>query len=356
MQVPVLETQRLLLRPWRASDAEAMFAYAQDPEVGPNAGWKPHQSLEESRERAARWAQGEDADWLWAITVKGEEDRPVGSLGLHEHNMRSTLPGSRELGYVLARSHWGRGFMTEAARAALDYAFAQQHLPLITVGHYPFNHRSRRVIEKLGFTYEGTLRRTAVRFDGLVLDECVFSMTAADYWLLRARRQGLSLVLPEELDREAILAYQEEWDEDEATPWAAHLRGRSFEAWLARSIAWREQADPGYSTAHTWFLVGEDGALLGALDLRHELNEKLLRDGGHIGYGVRPRERGKKLAPCMLALGLEKAKERGIPRVLVCCDEDNPASARTIEDCGGLLENTFPEEDGSMVRRYWITL
>ena len=177
---------------------------------------------------------------------------------------------------------------------------------------------------------------------------------SAEYWLAQARQRGLTLVLPEELDRGAIEAYQQEWDEAEATPWAAHRHGRSFEEWLARDIAWRERAAPGFVAGHTWFLVGEDGALLGALDLRHELNEKLLRDGGHIGYGVRPSERGKRLAPCLLALGLEKARQRGLERVLVCCDEDNPASARTIEDCGGVLENTVPQEDGGAVRRYWI--
>lgn len=85
--------------------------------------------------------------------------------------------------------------------------------------------------------------------------------------------------------------------------------------------------------------------------MRHYLTERLMNGGGNIGYGIRPSLRGCHYAPFMLGLGVEKAKELGLAKSLVCCDEDNPASARTIEDCGGRLENVV---DG--LRRYWITI
>lgn len=353
--VPVIKTGRLVLRPWRVEDAPAMFAYAKDPDVGPNAGWKPHESVEESRERCEKWAQGEDSDWLWAITEKGR-DLPIGSVGLHEDRMRLHVPGHRKLGYVLGREFWGRGYMTEAVNAVLDHAFVQEHLKLVSVGHYTFNARSRRVIEKCGFHFEGELRMATVRYDGLVPDGRLYSMTAAEYWLRRARRLGLSLTLPEELPLERIQEVQNEWGKEHIVPGLFNRRDMDAETWLQYVIANRLYARKPYVTSDLWILTGADGGPLGALALRHRLNEELQRTGGHIGYGLRPEARGKKLAPCMLALGLEKAKERGIDRVLVTCDEDNPASAKTIEACGGVYENSLPEDDGNLVRRYWISV
>jgi predicted acetyltransferase len=75
--------------------------------------------------------------------------------------------------------------------------------------------------------------------------------------------------------------------------------------------------------------------------------------GGHIGYGIRPSMRGRKLAPIMLALALKKAKAFGIKKALVTCDEWNQASAATIEACGGVLENIVLFE-GERIKRYWI--
>ena len=85
------------------------------------------------------------------------------------------------MGYALAREAWGRGLATEAARAALGYAFGPLHARLVTVYHFPFNHASRRVIEKCGFRLEGVFRQAFCRYDGLVLDEVTYSMTPAEY-------------------------------------------------------------------------------------------------------------------------------------------------------------------------------
>ena len=151
--LPTLETERLILRAFRLSDAPAVFAYAQNPNVGPNAGWKPHATLAES-EGIVRYfiEKGE----VWAIEDR-QTGRVIGSIGLHKDERRD-LEGARMLGYVLAESHWGRGLMTEAASRVLRHAFETLSLEIVSVYHYPFNARSGSVIRKCGFTPEGTPR------------------------------------------------------------------------------------------------------------------------------------------------------------------------------------------------------
>lgn len=106
----------------------------------------------------------------------------------------------------------------------------------------------------------------------------------------------------------------------------------------------------------TYFCLDEElNAFVGAVNIRHYLNDELLRDGGHIGDGVRPSERGKGVATKMIALALIKCKELGIDKVLMVCDKSNIASARTIIKNGGVLENEI-ENDGIIEQRYWILL
>ncbi len=94
---------------------------------------------------------------------------------------------------------------------------------------------------------------------------------------------------------------------------------------------------------------------VGAINIRHELNERLLRDGGHIGDGVRPSERSKGFGTAIIRLGLEECRKLGIVKVLMVCDKDNVASRKTILHNDGVLENEI-EVDGEVVQRYWITL
>lgn len=179
MQSPVqFETERLLLRLCRLEDAEDVFAYAKDPEVGPNAGWQPHQSIEETRKILSMWIDNKEL--IFAIVLK-ETGKVIGTLGIEEDGVRHNVPGVRSLGYVLSREYWGKGYMTEAVKAVIAYAFDVLRLELLSVNHYPYNLRSKRVIEKCGFHYEGTLRRATKVFDGKILDHCCYSMTKEEY-------------------------------------------------------------------------------------------------------------------------------------------------------------------------------
>ncbi len=112
--------------------------------------------------------------------------------------------------------------------------------------------------------------------------------------------------------------------------------------------------EPGMVPATYWWIV-EGDCYRGAITLRHSLNDFLLQEGGHIGYGIRPSARGRGLASWALGEVLGEARNRGLPRVLLTCDDDNVASARTIERYGGSLEDIRRTPAG-LKRRYWIDL
>ena len=110
----------------------------------------------------------------------------------------------------------------------------------------------------------------------------------------------------------------------------------------------------GYVPA-TFLVAVCQGQLVGRSSIRHELTPYLEREGGHIGYGVRPAFRGRGFAITMLEHSLVIARSVGVDRVLVTCDEDNPASSAVIERCGGVFESIVkPEAGGTPIRRYWI--
>lgn len=103
------------------------------------------------------------------------------------------------------------------------------------------------------------------------------------------------------------------------------------------------------------FLVAEvDGVLVGRLSIRHELNDHLRREGGHLGYGVRPEFRRRGYATQMLQLGLERLADLGVTTALVTCDDDNVGSIRVIEGCGGRHVDTVTNDEGTPMRHYEV--
>ena len=117
----------------------------------------------------------------------------------------------------------------------------------------------------------------------------------------------------------------------------------------------KEDPERGFVADTTWFCYDEEICkMIGAINIRHRLNDYLLQYGGHLGDGIRPSLRRKGYATAMIGLGLKKCQELGIDRVLICCDKDNIGSARSIMNNGGRLENEVSEEDGTVCQRYWI--
>ncbi len=106
----------------------------------------------------------------------------------------------------------------------------------------------------------------------------------------------------------------------------------------------------------TFWLV-DDGRFIGQANIRHRLNDHLMQIGGHIGYDIRPSMRGKGYGNAILGLSLGKAKELGIERALLTCDERNVASKKIIEKNGGVFESRGPNpEMGHDVLRFWIDI
>lgn len=119
-----------------------------------------------------------------------------------------------------------------------------------------------------------------------------------------------------------------------------------------------EVAEPGDGLVpdSTYFCLDQDrGRLVGAVNIRHSLNEYLLAYGGHIGDGIRPSERRKGYGTEMMGLALEECRKLGIGKVLIVCSRDNIGSAKTIIKNGGILENEV-ETGGLVMQRYWIAL
>jgi Predicted acetyltransferase len=153
--------------------------------------------------------------------------------------------------------------------------------------------------------------------------------------------------------------YIDEWEKtgERIIPTAVKREGRSYDDLLAE---WKTgETDQvrrhGWVPASVYFLMDSSRKIYGAVQIRHELNEHLLKLGGHIGYGVRPTERRKGLATTMLALSLDKAKAIGLERVLITCDKNNIGSAKTIMKNGGVLEDEIVDE-GRVTQRYWIAM
>ncbi|MBO4724195.1 MAG: GNAT family N-acetyltransferase [Bacteroidaceae bacterium] len=148
-----METERLILRPWRESDAEALFKYASDPDVGPRAGWPPHKSVEESLDIIRTVF---NTPTMWAVELKetGEAIGCVGYLPASVSNLQ--IPDDQcEVGYWIGKPYWGRGICTEALRLVIDYCFNVKHFTILWGDFFPSNPASGRVMTKCGFIDTG---------------------------------------------------------------------------------------------------------------------------------------------------------------------------------------------------------
>lgn len=176
----LMQTDRILLRPWRESDAEMLFKYASDPDVGPRAGWPPHQSVEESMEIIRTVF---NSDHIWAIELKEtsepkehqeqndartdltesqqrkDEGQPIGCIGYYTYGESNINIGENdaEAGYWIAKPYWNRGICTEALQLLIDYCFSVKGFSTIWSDFFVDNPASGRVMEKCGFRDTGDI-------------------------------------------------------------------------------------------------------------------------------------------------------------------------------------------------------
>lgn len=150
----ILHTERLILRPWADSDAESLYQYAKDPDVGLIAGWPPHQNVEESRYVIKNYFSGAEA---YAVCLKSD-NKAIGAieLKLNGHTDMTDRDDECELGYWIGKPFWGQGLIPEAAEELLRRAFEEIGMKKVWCGYYEENEKSRRVQEKCGFQYQRT--------------------------------------------------------------------------------------------------------------------------------------------------------------------------------------------------------
>ena len=167
----------------------------------------------------------------------------------------------------------------------------------------------------------------------------------------------LKLVKLNEEYKEQLNEMMEEWwyADEKIVPYAIRKKDyHNFEEYI-ESLEEKDESN-GRVPDSTFFCLDTDtNTFVGAVNIRHYLNESLLLNGGHIGDGVRPSRRGEGIATKMIAMALEECKKLGIYKVLMVCDKDNIASRRTIEKNGGILENEI-EVDGVIEQRFWINI
>ncbi len=167
----------------------------------------------------------------------------------------------------------------------------------------------------------------------------------------------LRLVKLSEQYRTHLNDMMEEWygTGEKVIPYAIRrLDYRDFENYMAKLEV--TDNSEGLVPDSTFFCLDEERDIfVGAVNIRHYLNESLLLDGGHIGDGVRPSGRRKGIATRMIALALAECKKLGIDKVLMVCDKDNIGSSKSIQNNGGILENEVVVE-GVVEQRYWINI
>ena len=158
----IIETKRLIIRPWKNEDLNDFYEYASVDGVGQMAGWNPHKSKEESQEILKLFIEDRN---VFSLELKANR-KVIGSIGLEKigidlGELYTSLRG-REIGYVLSKEYWGQGLMPEAVMRVIDYCYKDLNCEFLQCSHAVENEQSKRVIEKVGFQYVQDYERTVI--------------------------------------------------------------------------------------------------------------------------------------------------------------------------------------------------
>ena len=176
----IFQTERLILRPWREDDAEDLFRYAQDPQVGPMAGWPVHTSVENSRDIIRNVLSAHET---YAVTLKAD-GKAIGSIGLlfGERSNMQLSDNECEIGFWIGVPFWGQGLIPEAVRRLQQHCFEDLGITKIWGIYFDGNTKSMRAQEKCGFRYQYTKENMAVPLLGEQRTEH-FTCITKDEWL-----------------------------------------------------------------------------------------------------------------------------------------------------------------------------
>ncbi len=186
-RLPVIETPRLTLRRLTLHDAADVYAYARDPEVARHVLWDAHRSVSESRMflryMLRQYRMGEPSSWGIVLRQTG---RVIGTIGFMSWNPDNSTV---ELGYSLAREHWGQGLMPEALQAVLQETFVSLKMHRAEAQHFTGNPSSGRVMEKCGMRHEGHMRQRIYN-KGDFRDVELWAMLRKDWMRLHSQPDG----------------------------------------------------------------------------------------------------------------------------------------------------------------------
>ena len=249
----MLQTKRLILRRWKESDAEDLYEYAKDPDVGPIAGWPPHTSVEESREIIRNVFSASEA---YAVCLK-ENNKAIGAieLKLNGHTDMTERDDECELGYWIGKPYWGQGLIPEAAMEMIRHGFEDLEMRAIWCGYYEGNEKSKRVQEKCGFRYQWTTENVDVP---LMKEKRTghVSLLTRDAWNEEKKKAALR----EQWQNEEDIAHIEGWD-------FSHIHGRYTEE---TDLPWDyEEIVRNYLTDEAELLDFDTGGGEFLLSLRH---------------------------------------------------------------------------------------
>lgn len=169
------ETERLVLREWKESDAHDLYEIMKSDSVI-MGGWMPHSNMNMTEKALRDYIKNDES---WAIELK-ESNRIIGFVRIPVDSNRGKF-NARSINYVLCDDYCGKGYMTEAVRAVIKFVFEEMNIDLLSAFHYPENIKSKRVLERCGFEYEGIIEQGCKRFDGEVFDAVCYSIFKSDF-------------------------------------------------------------------------------------------------------------------------------------------------------------------------------
>ena len=302
-----METERLIMRPWLDSDAEELYKYAKDPDVGYPAGWPAHKSPEDSRRIIKEILSASET---YAIVLK-ETGLPIGSIGLMPGGVTDLTDekDEYELGYWIGKPYWGRGLTPEAAREMIRHAFEDLKCKKVWCGYYDGNVKSKRVQEKCGFKYVKTTENIYVKQIGETRTGHVNCLTKED-WLKNAFGVVIRAERPDEYRAVENLVREAFWNV---------YRPGCLEHFVLKKL----RNDPAF-VKELDFVMEKDGALIGQnMFMRAVIKSDDGRDIPIMTMGpicIAPEYKRKGYGKILLDYTLEKAAALGCPAL---CFEGN---------------------------------
>ncbi len=180
-QFPEIRTKRLVLRQPSMRDADWYYEYFSRPELVWGGGEPGPRNMKAARSELREYLVDlyrKRLGFRWIITLKGD-GKPIGTLGFYKWAPSANYQA--EMGYDLAREHWGKGIMTEAMKAVIEFGFEEMELNRIEVFIMPRNKRSIKLVKRLGFKREGLLRQRYFDEFGNFADDILFSLLRSDW-------------------------------------------------------------------------------------------------------------------------------------------------------------------------------